>query len=168
MALSGREGGRSRACAAPHRAVAGGSAPALDEQLPTLHTLRLGDRGVRKQHDAVDLAGRGLDRRFRSRPASEAGTHHRDSSRTRLTQVPHGSQHVEVDSVIARVRPRSALGLTPPTEVDGQDAESRSRKRWRLRRPTLLGEPAAVRQPDASIALAVHIGVDDAPVLRGK
>ena len=68
-------------------------------------------------------------------------------------------------NVIQRVDLRSALRLAAPTEIDGKSAESGLRQSLRLRRPTLLVEPAPVRQHDAAIAVSVHVGMDDSTIL---
>jgi hypothetical protein len=83
-------------------------------------------------------------------------------------QVADGGQHIEVDPVVARGGLGSAARLPPPAEIDGHGAESGLRQCLRLHRPTLLVEPASVSQHDAVVARAVHVGVDDAPVLRRK
>ncbi len=69
---------------------------------------------------------------------------------------------------LATLGPTAATArLTASPEIDSDDPKPSCFEYRRLLRPTFLGEPTAMSEDEATLAVSVFVGVDKALVLCG-
>jgi hypothetical protein len=75
-------------------------------------------------------------------------------------QVADGGQDVERGAAAGIQRGRPLVRLAEAAQVEGEDAKAGINENPHLRRPALIGEPAAMHQDDSAPAGAIESRVD--------
>src|SRR4051812_776070 len=83
-------------------------------------------------------------------------------------QVAHGGEDVFVKRSAVNIAEPGAGGWADAAKVDGEHVEAAIDERAGLIAPTLLVEPAAVREDEAARSRAVQVGIDAAAVAGGE